>query len=509
MTLFLLASLAVAAPEARVAVIVSANNGVAGEVSLRYANQESDRLTETLIEVGGFAASDVFQVKHATPDTLTDGLGEATVRASDLRDQGYSVTAMVYYTGHAGLDGLHLSGEVLPLGELKTASRVIPADQRIFVIDACQSGQIFRSMGGRLVDVAPSPREFDPPDGEVWITSAGPEESAFEVDERRGALFTHFFVSGLRGAADANHDDGVTLGELYGFVSAQTSGAAASIGQLQQPRWGGEMEGWMASDVAPGTGLRVQGPVRQPLLVVRRDMERVVAELPAGGGGYLALPSGKYQLVAMGKEGPQVADIAVRDGQVSPFIPETGLARTRGVRTRGGLFETHPWRLSLGSRAFLGTTPLVGPLPGVDLGIERATGRGHTVRLSGFASRANRTDSGLASSESAIGSSIEWAMRARFMGVQLGGGAGVDLHRLQQRVARVPDEQLGTWYGTDTGEVSVVSGASVIRIGPRLRVPIDRIAIDLDLDAGARSRWAVASPIEPTAGGRLTVSLAL
>ena len=43
------------------------------------------------------------------------------VRASELRDAGKEVDLFVYYTGHAGVDGLHMHGETLSLDELKAA----------------------------------------------------------------------------------------------------------------------------------------------------------------------------------------------------------------------------------------------------------------------------------------------------------------------------------------------------------------------------------------------------
>ena len=49
--------------------------------------------------------------------------------------------------------------------------------------------------------------------GAVLITSSTAEEASVERDDLGGSLFSHFFISGLRGAADSNQDRKVTLQE--------------------------------------------------------------------------------------------------------------------------------------------------------------------------------------------------------------------------------------------------------------------------------------------------------
>ncbi|TNE89846.1 MAG: caspase family protein [Deltaproteobacteria bacterium] len=494
-------------PEARLAVVVSSNHGLADDQRLLFADDENDRVREALTELGDF--EQVFPVKDATPDALTDALGDATVRANTLEQAGFSVTLMVYYTGHAGLDGLHLSGEVLPLGELKRAARVVPADRRLFVVDACQSGQLFRSMGGRLVDVAPEPTQFAPPEGEVWITSAGPEESAFEVDGRRGALFTHFFVSGLRGAADTDGDERVTLGELYGFVARETAGAAAEVGQKQQPRWGGDMTDWVASRVDAVAGVDVDGPLTSPLLVVRKDRARVVAELPRGSGGHLALEPGGYQLLTLGGGNPRVADITVRAGERTHVDAGVNLTRAPRVRTLGGLVETHPWRVRAGIAAATGASPLAGLTPVFALGLERLTGRGHALSLDGFGSRAAVATDGLEGHEASLGGALRWTWKRPVSHGQFGGGATFASRTLRQQTQRAPDGPWGSWYGTDEGAVDVRSADSRLSLGPRISVPLGRAAVDLDLDAGGRLGWSRPTRIQPFLGGSMSVSISL
>jgi uncharacterized caspase-like protein len=54
--------------------------------------------------------------------------------------------------------------------------------------------------------------------GEVVITSSSADELSQESDEVGGSYFTHYLLSGLRGAADTSGDGEVTLDEAYRYV---------------------------------------------------------------------------------------------------------------------------------------------------------------------------------------------------------------------------------------------------------------------------------------------------
>ena len=93
----------------------------------------------------------------------------------------------------------------------------VPADVRIAVLDACSSGAFTRVKSGRprppfLVDESSDMR------GHAFLTSSSESEAAQESDRIRASYFTHYLVSGLRGAADLSGDGKVTLSEAYQLV---------------------------------------------------------------------------------------------------------------------------------------------------------------------------------------------------------------------------------------------------------------------------------------------------
>jgi hypothetical protein len=114
-------------------------------------------------------------------------------------------------------------------------ARSVPAGLRVLVTDAC------RSFPSRFKGVTTEPgfaiaTPSTSADGVVWLFASGEGEPAQESDELEGALFTHYWVSSLRGAGDANGDGQVTLAESYDFAYSQTLlRSGRSTGVLQHP----------------------------------------------------------------------------------------------------------------------------------------------------------------------------------------------------------------------------------------------------------------------------------
>ena len=171
----------------------------------------------------------------------------------------------------------------------------------IAVLDACASGAITRTKGGRrrppfLVD-----ESFDM-EGYAFLTSSSAGEAAQESDLLQASFFTHYLVSGLRGAADGDGDGRVTLNEAYQFTfnetRARTTGTA---GGIQHPAYEVEMRGTggvVMTDVRrKAAGLLLEEAL-SGRLYVRNARQRIVAELekPAGRAVDLGVEPGSYAL---------------------------------------------------------------------------------------------------------------------------------------------------------------------------------------------------------------------
>ncbi|MEN0060970.1 MAG: caspase family protein [Myxococcota bacterium] len=479
----------------RLAVVISANEGLTTDVPLRYADDDGDRVADVLRALGDVSSEHLFRVPEADVDAVTDALGEAVLRASALRREGRTTELVVYYTGHASSRGLHLAGDVLPIPSLKTAARVVPADRRVFIVDACQAGTMLRSKGATLVAVSDAPAlpgespAYDPPADEAWIASTGAEELAFEVEQRRGALFTHFFVSGARGAADDNRDGQVTLHELYGFVQRQTERTAAGLGVVQRPRWAGSLgELVLANLVDAPSGLSVTGPVEKPVLVIDVDAKAVAAEVPAGAGRTLALDPGRYQLVRLERGRRAAMTEVVVPNKGYAIISARRLYAHPGVRTKGGLLDPKPTRFAVGPSGGLGFAPGRPDGFGAFASLRRSTGRGHRLALGveggqmGLGiTRAVGTDTwGLVHGE--------WGLDVRGHRVRTGPTLDFGAGFLRQTAARAADPDWGRWYGDQTAARTVT-------------VPLGRGLL------GWTAEWSLTGPVGllAFAGGGLTV----
>ena len=135
---------------------------------------------------------------------------------------------IVYYSGHADADALHLDGTHLPLGELRDLVTGSAASARVLVLDACRSGTITRVKGG-----TPAPA-FDidlgipvGAEGVAILSSSAAGESSQESDALGASFFTHALVSALLGAGDTNHDGSVTLGEAFAYAKERTLAATS------------------------------------------------------------------------------------------------------------------------------------------------------------------------------------------------------------------------------------------------------------------------------------------
>ena len=221
--------------------------------------------------------------------------------------------------------------------------------------------------------------------GYAFLTSSS-GRGAQESDRIRASFFTHYLVTGLRGAADVNLDGKVTLGEAYEFAFHET------LAQTEGTRGGAASE---LRHALTGTGDLVLTDLRgtsagivldralQGRLFVRSSTGALVAELQKQPGRKveLGLEPGLYDLgldqgnayhrsllqvealthhpVALKDFAPaprernrERGSEAARDFDASPEPDSRSLPRRRGRRGfRPGRPSTLPWAIPAAGRA--------------------------------------------------------------------------------------------------------------------------------------------------------------
>ena len=304
----------------RHALVVGANDGGQGLEPLRYAEDDARRVVDVLTELGGFESEQLTMLR--SPDRR--GLESALARHAALAAAHPQDLFLFYYSGHADAQGLRLGEERVPFAELRARIQALPAEIRLGVLDACRSGEITRLKGFQL-DAPFATEETLSAEGEAWLTATAADEQAQESDRLQGSFFTHYLVSGLRGAADAQGgetgDGQVSLVEAYDYAFARTvARTGATDGGTQHPGYDFRLQGQgdLALTDVRRSSARIVIPVDMAgeFSVLRLPDERPVAELAKATGVPMsvALPPGRYRLRARGADGTSEATIGLAEG---------------------------------------------------------------------------------------------------------------------------------------------------------------------------------------------------
>jgi hypothetical protein len=304
------ASAASAAPEERLAVIAGANVGGPEDELLRYAEADANRFRDVLVELGDVRPDRAIVSMGGSPEQLLQALTEARGRAAEIQRSGSRVVLLFYYSGHGDEDGLHLPRGTMPLSELRAEMNRIPADLRIAILDACRSsGKSKGVRRGPEFDLAIAP---DSPHGTVEIRASSSGEAAQESEELGGAVFTHFLLSGLRGAADSDGDGRVTLAELYAYAYRRTLFRSGTGPALQHPTIAEELAG--AGEVVLTRPARASAtlevpPGRERYLIFATPSAAVLGEMTGDETLRLALPPGRFLVARHSGNATSVATV--------------------------------------------------------------------------------------------------------------------------------------------------------------------------------------------------------
>jgi uncharacterized caspase-like protein len=245
----------------RYLVAVGANTGGSDRVSLKYAVSDAERFADIMVRMGGVDPADSIVLREPDGGAMEAVLSDLTERITETSSTG-RIEVLVYYSGHADETGLRIGSEHLSYSDLRKRIEGIPAAVRITVLDACASGVITRLKGGQrrqpfLVDVSSDM------EGWAFLTSSSGNEAAQESDVIGASFFTHYLVSGLRGAADVSGDGRVSLTEAYQFAFNETlARTTETMGGAQHPAYHINLTG--TGDVVmtgPGVG---GGPLQDP-----------------------------------------------------------------------------------------------------------------------------------------------------------------------------------------------------------------------------------------------------
>lgn len=305
----------------RVAVVVGNNAGNGEQPPLRYAETDAGKMARVLVELGGIEATDLFLLQGRNLAALRQTLALARQRVASYQQNPVDrVILIFYFSGHSDGRALELGRDRLSFAELRRWLTSTQAEVRLAFVDSCKSGALLATKGGRpgpafqirLTDELAS-------SGEAVLTSSAADEIALESREIGGSFFTHHFISGLRGAADASGDGLVTLTEAYQYAYVHTiTTTGATVAGPQHPAYDYQLSGQgelVLTELSRPTALIELPAGAERALVIELVRDQVIAETAADGRAVVAVRPGRYAVRAWRQGRAFAGRITVQTGE--------------------------------------------------------------------------------------------------------------------------------------------------------------------------------------------------
>jgi hypothetical protein len=285
----------------RFGLFIGANNGGEARQTLLYAGDDAKAMAQTMEDVGGISPLDSTLLLDPTAADIRGSLKNLTREIKDVSSLARRTEVMFYYSGHSDEIGIMLGEEQIPYREIREQLDSSGADVVIAVLDSCASGAFTRTKGGQrrspfLLD------DSSAMEGHAFLTSSSETELSQESDRIGASFFTHYLITGLRGAADNTRDGRVTLNEVYQHTYQETlSRTESTIAGPQHPAYEIQLTGTgdlvLTDLTVPTSALLLSGEL-EGRFSVRDSRDRMIAEFTKPGGDTLklALPSGEYSI---------------------------------------------------------------------------------------------------------------------------------------------------------------------------------------------------------------------
>jgi hypothetical protein len=321
----------------RFALIIGSNGGGDEREKLRYAAQDALSFARVMKELGALQESDLVVLLDPTASEVRKGFSSLREKASDTGKRQVRKEAVVYYSGHSDDEGLLLGREKISYSDMRAMIASLDVNVRVAILDSCSSGAFTRAKGvikrpAFLVDSSSETK------GYAFLTSSAEDEVAQESDKIEGSFFTHYLVSGLRGAADTSNDGLVTLNEAYSYAFRET------LARTEKTQYGAQHPKYDIQLTGTGDLVLTDLRVTSCGLVIKDELEgkffvrdssgNLIAEIDKlpGSPVDLGIEPGSYELTAEMKGKLYRATIVLTENK-HVLVSKDNLIRTEGETT--------------------------------------------------------------------------------------------------------------------------------------------------------------------------------
>ena len=215
---------------------------------LKYATQDALSFAKYLVDNMDVPEANITLLldETATLSKIKQAMGTELKKIAGRKDM-----VIIYYSGHGAAepdsqnpdgDGLEkyilpydvdpedLYSSALPMREIVNIFNRISAERLIFIADTCYG----RASGGKTI-LASGRKATTLSDqylsriaqgkGRMIFAASGANEISMEKDDLSHGVFTYFLLEGLESEADSNHDNLISIGEIFNYVSQKVPAA--------------------------------------------------------------------------------------------------------------------------------------------------------------------------------------------------------------------------------------------------------------------------------------------
>jgi len=285
----------------RFAMVVGINDGGPDRVRLKYAVSDARAILAVLADMGGVLPEDGLLLAEPDRSAFIEGIQHLKEKVNAVKAAHRRIEVILYYSGHSDEKNMLLGKEKVAYQEFRDAINDIEADVRIAILDSCASGAFTRLKGGKMKAPFLMDTAYDMK-GYAVMTSSSSDEASQESEYLKGSYFTHYLVSGLRGAADMTHDGRITLNEAYQFAFNETlSQTSKTVSGPQHPNYNIQMAGTgdvVMTDIRASKAILIIGPRISGKIFIHNKENVLVLEMTKHPGRpvELGLDEGEHRV---------------------------------------------------------------------------------------------------------------------------------------------------------------------------------------------------------------------